>query len=101
MRFWEVHERLGYFKTVYDYSGGTHALRDGEEGVVVETCWVLHLLCVTWRKQQRPGIAANDNTMHVPATRSSADLTKPNHTPTRHTRAKDRMILQMATFSAA
>ena len=38
--------------------------------------------CVTRRKQQRPGIASNDNTTHVPTARSSADLTKPNQTPT-------------------
>ena len=55
--------------------------------------------CVTHvqRKQHRPGIASSDNTMHVPTARSSADPTKPNHTPTRHTRAKDKTILQMAT----
>ena len=29
---------------------------------------------VTRRKQQRPGIASNDNTMHVFTARSSADL---------------------------
>ena len=57
--------------------------------------------CVTRRKQQRPGIASNDNTTHVPTARSSADLTKPNHTPTRHTRAKDKIILQMATTHTA
>ena len=51
--------------------------------------------CVTRRKQQRPGIASNDNTTHVPTARSCADPTKPNHTTTRHTRAKDKMILQM------
>ena len=45
---------------------------------------------VTQRKQNRPGIASNDNTMHVPTARSSTDLMKPNHTPTRHTRAKDK-----------
>ena len=33
---------------------------------------------VTWRKQHRPGIASNDNTMYVTTARSSADLTKPN-----------------------
>ena len=53
-------------------------------------------VCVTRRKQHRPGIASNDNTMHVPTARSSANLTKPNHTPTRHTRAKDRIIPQIA-----
>ena len=37
---------------------------------------------VTRRKPQRPGIASNDTTTHVPTARSSADLTKPNHTPT-------------------
>ena len=30
-----------------------------------------------------------------------ADLTKPNHTPTRYTRAKNKLILQMATPQAA
>ena len=58
-------------------------------------------LDVTRGKQQRPGIASNDNTTHVPTARSSADPTKPNHTPTRHTRAKDKMILQMVTPQAA
>ena len=57
--------------------------------------------CVTRRKQQRPGIASNDNTMHVPTTRSCADLTKPNHTPTRHIRAKEKIVLQMATPQAS
>ena len=51
-------------------------------------------VCVTRRKKQRPGIAPNDNTMHVTTARSSADLTKPNQTPKRHTRAKDTIILQ-------
>ena len=70
-----------------------------------------HLLCtsnaqcaragVTRRKQQRPGIATNGNTTHVLTIRSSADLTKPNHTPTRHTRAEKKLILQMATPQAA
>ena len=32
---------------------------------------------------------------HVPTARSSADLTKPTHTPTRHTRPKDKILLQM------
>ena len=36
------------------------------------------------RKKRRPGIAPNDNTTHVPTAGSSAALTKPNHTPTRH-----------------
>ena len=57
--------------------------------------------CVTRRKQRRPGIALNDNTTQVPTARSSADLTKPNHIPTQHTRAKDKVILQMATPQAA
>ena len=34
---------------------------------------------------QRTGI---DNTMHVPTARSSADPTKPNHTPARPTRKR-------------
>ena len=45
-------------------------------------------VCVTRRTQHRPGIASNDNTMHVTAARSSADLTKRNQTPTRHTLAE-------------
>ena len=28
-------------------------------------------MCVTRRKQQRPGIASNDNTTHVPTARNS------------------------------
>ena len=56
---------------------------------------------VTRRKQHRPGIASNDNTMHVPTARSSADLTNPNQTPTRYTHAKGRIFLQMATPQAA
>jgi len=35
----------------------------------------------TRRKQHRPGITLNDNTVHVPTARSSADLLRPNHTP--------------------
>ena len=38
-------------------------------------------LSVTRRKQQSPGIASNDSTTHVPTARSSADPTKPTHTP--------------------
>ena len=57
--------------------------------------------CVTRRKQERPGNASNDNTAHMPTARSSADLTKPNHTPTRHTLTKDKIILQTATPQAA
>ena len=56
---------------------------------------------VTRRKPETPGNAPNDNTTHVPTATSSADLTKPNHTPTRHTRTKDKTILQMATPQAA
>ena len=37
----------------------------------------------------------------VPTARSSADPTEPNHTPTRYTRAKDKMILQMVKPQAA
>ena len=57
--------------------------------------------CVTRRKQHRPGIASNDNTMHATTARSSADLTKPNQTPTRHNLAKDTIILHIATPQAA
>ena len=60
-----------------------------------------HVYSVTRRKQQRPGIASNDNTTHVPTARSSADPTKPNHTPMQHTRAKEKMILKMFTRQAA
>ena len=59
------------------------------------------ILCTIRRKQHRPGIASNDNTMHVPAARGSEDLTKPNHTPTRHTLAKDNVIPQISTPQAA
>ena len=52
-------------------------------------------------KQQRPGIAPNDNTMHVTIVRSSADLPKRNQTPTRHTLANDTIPLQTATPQAA
>ena len=48
------------------------------------------LCSVTRRKQERPGNASNDNTAHMPTARISADLTKPNHTPTRHTLTKDK-----------
>ena len=37
-----------------------------------------HLVCVTRRKQHRPGIAPNANATHVPAAGSSAAPTKPN-----------------------
>ena len=47
-------------------------------------------LCVTRRKQHRPGTAPNANTTHVPTAGSSAAPTKPNHTPTRHPRAKGK-----------
>ena len=58
-------------------------------------------VCVTRRKQHRPGIAPNANTTHVPTAGSSAALTKPNHTPTRHLRAKGKILLQMVTPHAA
>ena len=67
---------------------------------VFQSCYAVRL-CVPRRKQQRPGIALNDNTTRAPSARSSADPTRPNHTPTRHTRAKDKMILQMVTPQAA
>ena len=44
-----------------------------------------------------PGIASTDNTMHATTARNSADVTKPNQTPTRYTLAKDTTILPMAT----
>ena len=37
----------------------------------------------------------------MPTARSSANLTKPNPTPTRHTLTKDKIILQTATPQAA
>ena len=55
---------------------------------------ILHMVCtrcVTRRKQHQPGITPNDNTTHMPTARSSAALTKPNHTPTRHPLAKGKM----------
>ena len=58
-------------------------------------------VCVIRRKQQRPGIAPNDNTMHVTTARSRADLMKRNQTPTRHTLAEDTIILQTASPQAA
>ena len=56
---------------------------------------------VTRRKQHRPGIAPNANTTHVPTAGSSAALTKPNHTPSRHSRAKGKLLLQTVTPHAA
>ena len=47
---------------------------------------------VTRRKQHQPGITPNDNTTHVPTAGISAARTKPNHTPTRHPRAKGKII---------
>ena len=42
----------------------------------------LHLhTCVTQRKQHRPGIASNDNTIHAATARRRADLTTPSQTP--------------------
>ena len=58
-------------------------------------------LCVTRRKQHRPGIAPNANTTHVPTAGSSAAPTKLNHTPSRHSRAKGKLLLQMVTPHAA
>ena len=54
--------------------------------------WLLYV-CVTRRKQHQPGITPNDSTTHVPTAGSSAALTKPNHTPTQHPRAKRKTIL--------
>ena len=56
--------------------------------------------CVTRRKHHRPGIAPNANTMHVPTAGSSAAPTKPNHTPSRHSRAKGKLLLQTVTRHA-
>ena len=53
--------------------------------------------CVTRRKHHRPGIAPNANTTHVPIAGSSAAPTKPNHTPSRHSRAKGKLLLQTVT----
>ena len=61
--------------------------------LTVPTC-----ACVTQRKQHRPGIASNENTMHVKTARSSADLTKLNLTPTpQYTLAKDTIIHETDT----
>ena len=54
-------------------------------------------LCVTRRKQHQPGTAPNANTTHVPTAGSGAAPTKPNHTPTRHPRAKGKILLKMVT----
>ena len=57
--------------------------------------------CVKRRKQQhRPGIAPNANTTHVPTAGSSAALTKPNHTPTRHPRAKGKILLSQCVVQS-
>ena len=53
--------------------------------------------CVTQRKQYRQGIASIDNTLHATTARSNADLMKPNQNPTRYTRAKHTIILQIPT----
>ena len=58
----------------------------------VATC----MIRVTQRKQHRPGIAPNA-TVHGPTAGSSAALTKPYHTPTRHPSAKGKILLQMVT----
>ena len=47
---------------------------------------------VTRRKHHRPGIAPNANTTHVPTAGSSAAPTKPNHTPSQHSRAKGKLL---------
>ena len=81
-------------------------------GCAVSVCWVctcvtiamagwLHGVCVSRRKQHRPGIAPNANTTHVPTAGSSAAPTKPNHTPSRHSRAKGKLLLQTVTPHAA
>ena len=57
------------------------------------TCRAI-LLRVTRRKHHRPGIAPNANTTHVPTAGSSAAPTKPNHTPSRHSRAKGKLLPQ-------
>ena len=57
--------------------------------------------CVARRKQHRPGIAPNANTTHVPTAESSAAPTKANHAPSRHPRAKGKLLLQMVTPHAA
>ena len=56
-------------------------------------CLEYHASGVTRRKQHQPGITLNDTTTHVPTAGSSAALTKPNQTPTRHPRAKGKTIL--------
>ena len=56
---------------------------------------------VTRRKHHRPGVAPNANTTHVPTAGSRAAPTKPNHTPSRHSRAKGKLLLQTVTPHAA
>ena len=58
-------------------------------------------LSVTRKKQHRPGIPPNANTTHVPSAGSSAAPTKPNHTPTRHPRAKGKLLLQIYVLECA
>ena len=62
---------------------------------------IMYLLRVTRRNHHRPGIAPNANTTHVPTAGSSAAPTKPNHTPSRHSRAKGKLLLQSVTPHAA
>ena len=62
----------------------------------VQSCvrYTISYTCVTRRKHHRPGIAPSANTTHVPTAGSSAAPTKPNHTPSRHSRAKGKLLLQ-------
>ena len=61
----------------------------------------IDIKCVTRRKQHRPGSAPNANTTHVPTAGCSAAPTKPNHIPSRHSRAKGKLLLQTVTPHAA
>ena len=65
--------------------------RKSNRGQALPRTTIQRILCVTRRKQHRPGIAPNDNTTHVPTAGSSAALTKPS--PTRHPRAKGKTLL--------
>ena len=54
--------------------------------------------CVTWRRQSKPSNTQESKQRSIQqrtTARSSANLPKPNQTPTRHTRVKDSIILQI------
>ena len=70
---------------------------DAGFAVLMSILMCMEMARVTWRKQNRPGIAPNNNTTHVTTARSSADLTKRNQTPPQYTLATDTTILQTDT----